>query len=306
MAYCLPVLITLVLLVSTTASAQPRVAPCESSLRRIELRSVSTGEVPALCISPAVSTTFVFDGGELLPEGVTLEGRERFSRVEVSATVLRLVPSERIVPAERFELTVRFKDGAAPVSATFWLWVYPGQGTSLVEVYRDKRTVESCELQVREQQEQLRQCREESTRPRGGGDDPMSLVRLLTEGFMKDEGIPSKKLGQEVIRYPTNVVRVTAVRTYRSASRVAVELELSEAGLVQPWQAVRAVLDGPASRPLTVLNVWQKEPPGEGLEGRRVVVEAEATPAEAQGGFELRIWGDDGRQPIHLRGVTFP
>jgi uncharacterized protein (TIGR02268 family) len=171
MAHCTPVLLVLVLLVSTTAAAQSRPAPCQGGIQRVELRSGSTGQVPALCISPERSTTFVFEGGELVPEGVTLEGRERFSRVEVSATVLRLVASARVVPAERLELKVRFKDGAAPASAAFWLWVYPGQEASLVEVYRDRRTVESCEQQVREQQEQLRQCHEENARL-GAGETP--------------------------------------------------------------------------------------------------------------------------------------
>jgi uncharacterized protein (TIGR02268 family) len=306
MAHFLSVLLTLVLLVSTMAAAQPGAAPCESGLRRIELRSASTGEVPALCISPEQSTTFVFEGAELLPEGVTLEGRERFSRVEVSATMLRLVPSARVVPAERLELIVRFKDGAAPASAAFWLWVYPGQGTSLVEVYRDKRTRESCERQVKEQQEQLLQCREENARLGVGGDGPMGLIRLLAEGFMNDEGIQSKKLGGDVIRDPGNVASVTWVRSYRSASRVAVELELGEAGLAQPWRAVGARLMGEAILAPPVLHVWQKEPPAAGLEGRRLVVEAEAGPAGAQGRFLLQIWGEDRKQRIVLTGVTFP
>jgi uncharacterized protein (TIGR02268 family) len=220
--------------------------------------------------------------------------------------VLRLVASERVVPAERLELKVRFKDGAAPASATFWLWVYPGQEASLVEVYRDKRTVEPCEQQVREQQEQLRQCHEANARLGGRADAPLGLVRLLAEGFMNDKGIQSKKLGRDITGQPGNVARVTGAWSYRSASRVAVALELSEASPARAWRAVVAELEGPDGIASRVVSVWQPEPLREGPEDRRVVVEAEAAPAEAQGRFTLKICDEDGRLVLELPGVTFP
>jgi uncharacterized protein (TIGR02268 family) len=77
--------------------------------------------VPELCISPGLSTTILLYGAELLPGGVTVDGRELFTLVEVGNTVLRLVPSDRVVPGERLRLTVRFRDGATPASAAFWL-----------------------------------------------------------------------------------------------------------------------------------------------------------------------------------------
>ncbi|MBN1205870.1 MAG: DUF2381 family protein [Myxococcaceae bacterium] len=119
-------LLALALLVGASATAQPRAVPCEPRTRRIELKAEPTGEVPELCIGPELSTALLFYGAEFLSNEVTVDGRERFTLVEASNTMLRLVPSGRVMPGERFRLTARFKDGEAPASAAFWLVVSPG------------------------------------------------------------------------------------------------------------------------------------------------------------------------------------
>lgn len=134
----------------------------------------------------------------------------------------------------------------------------------------------------------------------------MGLVRLLAGGFMNDKGIQSKKLGRDVTGTPGDVARVTGVWSYRSASRVAVELELSDASPERPWRAAAAKLKGLNRERPRVVDVWQQEPLREGLKDKRVVVEAEAAPAEAQGGFTLEILDEDGKLVIELTGVTFP
>src|SRR5688500_305363 len=98
-------LLTLALLVGAVAFAQPRVIPCETGTRRVELKTEPTGEVPELCIGPELSTTILFYGAELLSSGVTVEGRERFTLVDPGSTTLRLVASERVMPGDRFRLT---------------------------------------------------------------------------------------------------------------------------------------------------------------------------------------------------------
>jgi len=301
------VLLVLALLVGATATAQPRAIPCEAGTRRIELKTEPSDEVPELCISPGLSTTLLLYGAELLPSGVTVDGRGRFTLVEVGNTVLRLVPSDSVVPGERLRLTVRFRDGAAPASAAFWLVVYAGQVEPLVEVYREKRTVESYQQQVQEKDAQFRQCQEENARLLAEKESPGGLIGLLATGLMGEKGVTPKKLTESVVEHPGNAILVTRVFSYRSTSRVAVELEFETATAGrEPWRAVRAELVGPGRRALRVTPPWQREPLRGEVRDRRVVIEAEATEAETRGSFTLKVWDEDGTRSVIVSEVTFP
>ena len=300
------VLLVLALLLGATVTAQPRAIPCEAGTRRIELKTEPSVEVPELCISPGLSTTILFYGAELLPSGVTVDGRERFTMVEISNTVLRLEPSERVVPGERLRLTVRFRDGAAPASTAFWLVVYAGQVEPPVEVYREKRTVESYQQQVQEKDTQLRQCQEDNERLLAEKESPGGLTGLLATGLMGEQGVTPKELSKSVVQHPRNAVRVLRVFSYRSTSRVAVELRLEATRGMKPWRAVRAELVGPGRRALRVNPPWQREPLRREAEDRRVVIEVEATEAETRGSFTLKLWDVDGARTIILTGVVFP
>jgi uncharacterized protein (TIGR02268 family) len=306
LASSLAVFLVLALLVGATATAQPRAVPCEAGTRRIELKTEPSGEVPELCISPGLSTTFLLYGAELLPGGVTVDGRERFTLVEVSNTMLRLVPSERVVPGERLRLTVRFRDGAAPASAAFWLVVYAGQVEPLVEVYREKRTLESYQQQVQEKDSQLRQCQEDNERLLAEKESPGGLTGMLATGLMGEKGVTPKDLSESAVQHPRSAVRVLRVLSYRSTSRVAVELKLEPIPGMEPWRAVRAELVGPGRRALRVKPPWQREPLREEAEDQRMVIEAEGTEAATRGSFTLKVWDEDGTRTIILTGVVFP
>ncbi len=299
-------LLALALLVGSTATAQPQVVPCETGTRRIELKTEPTDEVPKLCIGSELSTTLIFYGAELLPGGVTVDGRERFTLVEVGNTVLRLVPSVRVMPGERLRLTVRFKDGAAPASAAFWLVVSPGQVEPFVEVYREKRTLESYQQQVQEKDSQLRQCQEDNARLLAEKESPGGLIGLLATGLMGETGVISKNLTEGVVQHPRNAVGVVQVFSYRSTSRVAVVLEFRPIPGMESWRAVRAELVGPGRRALRVMPPWQREPLRYEAEDRRVVIEVEAKDAETRGNFTLKVWDEGGARTIILTGVTFP
>jgi len=300
------VLLALALLVGATATAQSRAIPCEMGTRRIELKAEPSGGVPELCIGPGLSTTLLFYGAELLAGGVTVDGRERFTLVEVGNTVLRLVPSERMVSEDRLRLTVRFKDGEAPTSVAVWLVVYPGHVEPLVEVYREKRTVESYQQEAKEKDTLLHQCQEDNERLHAEQEGPGGLAGLLATGLMDKEGVASKNLIKSIVRHPENVVYVFGANSYRSASRVAVELELALTQEMQPWRAVRAELVGPGRRTLRVKPPWQREPITSGVEDKRVVIEAEATEAETRGSFTLKLWDADGTRSVIISRVTFP
>jgi len=299
-------LLALALLVGATATAQPQALPCETGTRRIELTTEPTGDMAELCIGPGLSTTLIFNGAELLPGGVTVDGRERFTMVEVGTTMLRLVPSERVVPGDRFRLTVRFKDGAAPASAAFWLGVYAGKVEPWVEVYRERRTVESYQQEVKEKDVQFHQCQKDNERLLAEKENPGGLTGLLATGLMDDKGIPPKDLSQSIGKHPGNFVNVYQAYSYRSHRTVAVVLWLMATLETQPWRAVRAELLASGRRTLRVYPPWQREPFRSGVEDRRVVIEADATEEELRGSFTLKLWDAEGTRSVIVSGVTFP
>lgn len=299
-------LLMLVLFVGVTATAQPRSIPCQTGTRRIELRAEPTGKLPELCIGPELSTTVLFYEAELLGNGVTVEGRERFTLVDPGSTTLRLVPSARVMPGDRFRLTVHFRDGSAPASAAFWLVVYAGKVEPWVEVYREKRTLESYQQEVMEKDAQLHQCQEDNARLLAEKESPGGLTGLLATGLMDESGIPPRKLLASVGMAPGNFVEVYEALSYRSTRRVAVVLWLATTEGMQPWRAVRAELVGPGRRTLRVHPPWQREPLRYGVADARVVIEADATEEEARGSFTLKVWNEDGARSIVLTGVTFP
>jgi uncharacterized protein (TIGR02268 family) len=235
-----------------------------------------------------------------------LDGRERFTRVEVSTTLIRLVSSERVVPGERFRLTVRFKEGAAPASAAFWLRVYAGRIEPLVEVYREGRTLASYQQEVQEKDTQLRQCQEDKAQLLAGQQNRGGLTGLLATGLMSKEGIPPKDIFPSMGENSGNFVKVLAAHSYRSLRTVAVELKLMGTEDNQPWRAVGAALVGPGRRTLRVHPPWQAEEFRRGAHDRRVVIEADATERESRESFTLKVWGEDGTRSLILTGVTFP
>jgi uncharacterized protein (TIGR02268 family) len=265
-----------------------------------------TGDLPELCIGPELSTTILFYGAGLLGNGVTVEGRERFTLVDPGSTTLRLVPSARVMPGDRFRLAVRFRDGSAPASAAFWLVVYAGKVEPWVEVYREKRTLESYQQEVQEKDTQLHQCQEDNERLLAEKESPGGPTGLLTAGLMDERGIPPKDLVASIGEHPGNFVKVFQVLSYRSTRTVAVVLWQRPTQGMQPWKAARAELVGPGRRTLRVHPPWQREPLRYGVEGNRVVIEADATEAETRGSFTLKVWGEDGARSIVLTGVTFP
>jgi uncharacterized protein (TIGR02268 family) len=294
------------LLASATATAQPRALPCDTGIRRIELSTEPAGEVPELCISPGLSTTLLFDGAELLPGGVSVDEQERFTLVDPGSTVLRLLPSERVMPGERFRVTVRFRDGATPASAAFWLVVYAEKAERWVEVYRQGRTVESYRQEVKEKEAELHRCLEVNARLEAEKESPGGLLGLLAMGLMGEKGVRSKDLITSVERHPRNAADAIDAFSFRSEKTVAVALSLTSIEGMPPWRAVRAELVGPGRRTLSVKPPWQRGPVTATSNDARVFIEAEATEEETRGSFTLKLWNEDGTRSIILSGVTFP
>ncbi|WP_408891533.1 DUF2381 family protein [Myxococcus faecalis] len=299
------VLLSLLLTGGGAALAQSPSSSVELSIRRIELVPDDVQATVEVAVSPGLSTMFLFDS-EVSREGLTLEGRERFAMVDAGLTTLRLIPSEKVSAGERLKLTVRFQDGAAPVSATFVLVSHPARSEAHVEVYRRKRSVETYQEEVRQARIEAEKCREENERLRAERNAPDGLTGLISTEVISGRGVEFRDVNKDVTQGPGGAAAKHYVNAYRAARRVAIEIFLVSRGDDQPWTAKGATLRGKANEELKVLQVWQSSPVAPGSTVQRVVVEAEAASESPQGPFTLKLWDADGRRTVTLGNVTFP
>ena len=296
------------LLLAGPAVAQPAATLCKGGVRRVELPAAPTGKMEEVCISPWLATTFSFDT-DVVRESITLEGRERFAKVDPGDSTLKLVPSEKLVPGERLRLTLRFKDGAAPASAVFTLVVQAAQVDTYVEVHREKRTVESCQQELKESAAELQQCRAENEQLRAAKGAPDGLRGLIVTGEIDTRtGISPMDITRSIAERPGNPFNVPEVSSYHSKHGVAVQLKLVMPAGAAPFTVGGAKLEGKEQGALEVLGVWPPWPlvPGKADRGL-VIVEAKAAAGEAQGPFTLTLWEEGGPQrKVVIDHVTFP
>ncbi len=293
------------LILAGPAVAQPAATLCKGGVRRIELPTVPTGQMEEVCISPWLATTFSFDA-DIQRESITLAGRERFAKVDPGDSTLKLVPSEKLVPGERLSLTLRFRDGAAPVSAAFILAVQAAKADTHVEVHREKRTVESCQQELRESVGELQQCRSENEQLRAAQGAPEGLLGLIvTQEIDSEHGIVAADITSSKTERPQNPFRAEKVSSYRSKRSVAVEVQLTIPAGAAPFTLGGAKLEGKGQGELAVLGVW---PPGllvPDEQGIALVIVA-AKPGKAQGPLTLTLWEAGGPGKIVIDKVTFP
>ncbi|WP_211487157.1 DUF2381 family protein [Corallococcus exiguus] len=300
-----PVLAVLVLLLSGgVARAQPTFMSTGAGVRRIELSPESASNAVEVSISSGLSSTILFDS-ELAREGVVLEGRERFSLVDIGQATIRLIPADGISPGDRLRLVVRFRDEAAPGSATFLLVAHPAKAEPFVEVYRRKRGVETYREEAREAKAEAQRCREENDRLRAERSAPQGLAGLLSMGKVGSGGVEDSDLGKTISRGPGVAVVVRQAYGYRSALRVAVDVLMAFPEGGQPWTATGAALRDRSGKELNMLQVWQVAPTSS-EKNVRVIIEAEATPDSARGPFSLKMWEADGPRTVTLSNITFP
>ncbi len=282
---------------------------CLAVQERIELLPEPAGKQHALCISPGLVTSLLLDE-PLPPSGaVELEATEQEVLVAQAGPLVSLVPSQDLRPGRRFDMTVRFGDGAAPTRATFVLVVHPARAQRQVEVFRRKRTVESYQQALKEKEADAQQCHEENAQLRAAQGRPDGLRGLRSARLLGKDGVTSRNLTRSVTPRPGNAFTVALATSYRSSARVAVELRLKPVPPVgsQAWEAAGAALIGSGGRELPVLEVWQQEPNALGAEeGLVVMVEAEAGEHAPQGNFTLKLWDKGGTRTVSLTGITFP
>jgi uncharacterized protein (TIGR02268 family) len=202
-----------------------------------------------------------------------------------------LLPLEDLQPGERFVVTVRFTDGAAPTNATFQLVVHPAWAPRQVEVFRHRRTVEDCQKENQEERtksQQLGQDLGQLQMEHGPG----GLTGLFASGVLvlNDTGVLAKPLKKDFTTAETNALSVDEVHSYRATTprmegelrvmRVIVAMKAKNLGTL-PWQAYDAALVNKVQEAAKV-KVWSRAPIAPDTEDL-VVVEAEMTEQEARG-----------------------
>jgi uncharacterized protein (TIGR02268 family) len=303
----LPSLPLLSILFAATPGLGALQAPphCEAAPAAVELRAEPSVPLPVLCISPGVVTTLLFDA-PLPPGAVALQPQEQEVKVVQADAFVLLLPSMRMVPGEWRKLTVRFEDGAAPASATLLLYVHPALAARQVEVRRQARTVESYQREVEARTEELQRCQEENIQLRATAGTTEGLRGLLSAELMDTVGIVSADLvmANRITLRKGSALELWKVVSYRSRTRVAVELWLRPPRGAPPWVAEGAKLTDAQGRELPVLPLWHGEAP-EG-DWQRVVVEAPAERSEAVGTYTLKLWEAGGPRGLAVEGIVFP
>ncbi|WP_425437573.1 DUF2381 family protein [Melittangium boletus] len=129
-----------VLLAGAAQAAEPPPVPRCAATARFDLAAGSPEGALDVCASADETTTFVFDS-RVAVGAVDFQPGGRLADWALGQEGLRLhvSPKGDYLPGERVKVTVRFADGAAPASASFWLVGHASRGTRRVEVFRQPR-----------------------------------------------------------------------------------------------------------------------------------------------------------------------
>jgi uncharacterized protein (TIGR02268 family) len=217
------------------------------------LSELRPGEVPRVYVAPGVSTLLLFDAelGE-----VSLEGRGRFSRVEVAGRALVLRPAGALEAGERLRLEVTFADGLVPARAVFALVTDPERVDGEVDVERRPRTAEELQAEL------------DALHARCGAS---ALAQLALWGRLGRESLLSEGFTGH---YLARGVRMEQPWVHRTSTWRVLLLQVRNPEGTAPWVPGEALLwrPGEAADPRSVPVYLDAFRLGPG-EGGRVVVE---------------------------------
>ncbi|RKH55431.1 DUF2381 family protein [Corallococcus aberystwythensis] len=129
----------------------------------------------------------------------------------------------------------------------------------------------------------------------------VGLTAMLSEALLDQKGVRTLQLKTPETDSSDAMFQV---RTFRSALRVAVQLEFSGRTSLS-GKVSRASLSGPNQQTLRVVAARQLDPTSE-AETARIIVEAEALTLEARGIYTLELQDAEGTRLLVLPGVRFP
>ena len=297
------------LLAGAAQAAEPPPVPRCAATARFDLAAGAPEGAPEVCVSADEPTTFVFDSRlaegavEFQPEGRLADwapGKEGLS--------LTVIPKGDYLPWERIKVTVRFADGAAPATASFWLVGHAARGTRRVEVFRKPRPPDVCEKERDEAQAEARQCQEDKARllaERGEPGGLMGAVWLEGAGVVSSDNILLK-----VRKQPANALGLDEAWSYSYTptgethpASVAVRLSLTNPG-AEPWTLAGAALVDSAGEQVELAR-WPLAPIPANVAGA-VVVGIKGERAQLGCPCTLKLWEAQGPRTFTLENVIFP
>jgi len=290
------------------AAEPPPVSRCVTTAR-FDLTAGSPVGAPEVCASADETTTFVFDS-RVAVGAVEFQSGERLAHWALGQDGLSLyaIPKADYLPGERVKVTVRFADGAAPASASFWLVGHASRGTRRVEVFRQPRPPDVFKKERDEAQAEARQCQEDKARllaEREAPDGLMGAVWLERAGV-----VSSDRISRLVRRRPANALGLDEAWSYTYTptdeihpASVAVHLRLNNLG-GEPWMPAGAALVDSAGEQVEFAR-WPLAPiPANGAGA--VVVGIEWERAQLRCPCTLKLWEAQGPRTVILENVTFP
>ncbi|REG32993.1 uncharacterized protein (TIGR02268 family) [Archangium gephyra] len=276
----------------------PPVARCED-VQRIELALEPSAAAREICVSPGLTTSLRFDA----PVSVDLQDEVHFEAVVRDRKLLTVMPPPEMSAGERLRLTVHFEGEPASSGTTLMLVGHSGQATHQVEVSRDARTRESLRQELLQERARTAQLREALARTQAMLAQSGDLRSLIASKTMGPSGVQAQAIFLEWPGQPEGGLSWVSGISYRANKSVAAEVWLRNSG-PEPWRVAGGSLVDARGVEMKGLKFRQDEEIAPG-QLQPVIVEVDASYAQARGELTLTLWDERGRT-ITLPKVTFP
>lgn len=273
------------------AAAQPQAPTREQQQRRIVLPLGPDEPVPEIRVAAHVATYLRFDA-PIDGASVEVEGRAAHLRlVDPGERTLTLEPAVDLDAGKKLRVRVRYKDGASPAHATFWLVTQPTRVDKEVEVVRRPRTVEALEAALAGKEAELAALRAS----RG----PAALV---FSGHLDSEGVRARCI-EYLSDGAQNGLKVTQGMGYRARSWALAVIRVRNLPGQKPWVPTEARLLRPDGASVKLRSVeMDRARLGPGEEGL-AVVETEAPSWEADEVLRLELLDERGGRHLFIPEV---
>jgi len=288
-------------MVGLTATAQA--SPPGRSPPRAVVLTGKAGESPLISVAPGTFTLIILDA-PIVRESVELEGRARFTVVDVGDRTVTLSPTAALGPAERLALRVTYREGF-PSSVVFLLTGQPGVVDDVVNVTRPQQTVEAYRVELSATrarcEAQSKELEELKARP-----PVVSPAAVALAGVVNERGVRGKDFEHECFKV-RGELRPVECKGLGGATWSVVILEVSNTGgepWAPAWAEVTPAAGGEPRRARAVLTGQAPLPPRGSV---RVAVEVEM-PARKLGEWlsalhTLRVCNSDGSRCLSVPQV---
>jgi uncharacterized protein (TIGR02268 family) len=247
--------LTLCLLVSSAAAAQPQPPARQRQDRRVSLPTTSEEPVPEVRVAAGNLTTLVFNAP--LDRDTLEVDRTRFKLADTGERSLALEPATELGSGERLVVKVRFKDRALPAQAVFALVSHPTEMDGRVEVDRQANTSEALLAALAQREAELA-----ALQARCEGNGPMGLA---LSGWLNEHSYRIQLEPKETSAITSGVKPLSGFG-FEGGSSALVAILLYNLQGQKPWVLGQARLIDSRGAPITSLSVQMKPPqlaPGE-------------------------------------------